>query len=100
MPKFLRILATAGCVVALSAPVLAGCSAEVSIGDKTVDKDKVAEQVSTQLAEQVGTTPESVDCPEDLDAKVGATLTCTLTHEGESYNVDVTVTSVDEDGQR
>ncbi|WP_245672725.1 DUF4333 domain-containing protein [Aldersonia kunmingensis] len=62
---------------------------------QTVGKDVVAEQVSTQLTEQIGTTPDSVDCPEDLDAKVGATLTCTLTHEGVSYDVDVTVTSVD-----
>ncbi|WP_068272516.1 DUF4333 domain-containing protein [Aldersonia kunmingensis] len=97
MPKLLRTLATACCAVALSAPVLAGCSAEVSIGNDSVDKDKVAEQISTQLTEQVGTKPDSVECPENLDAKVGATLTCTLTHEGVSYDVDVTVTSVDDD---
>jgi Domain of unknown function (DUF4333) len=97
MPMLLRTLATACCAVAFSVPVLSGCSGSVSIGDKTVDKDAVAEQVSTQLTEEVGTKPDSVECPEDLDAKVGATLTCTLTHEDVSYDVTVTVTSVEED---
>ena len=44
------------CAGGLSIAVLAGCS-------KTVDKNDVAEQVSTQLAAQVGTTPDSVSCP-------------------------------------
>ena len=63
----------------------------------TVDRDAVAAQISNQLAEQVGETPDSVECPDDLDAQVGATLTCVLTHQGESYDVDVTVTAVEGD---
>jgi hypothetical protein len=97
MPMLLRAAAAACCAVALSVPVLSGCSGEVSVGDKTADKDAVAEQISTQLTEEVGTKPDAVECPEDLEAKVGATLTCTLTHEGVSYDVTVTVTSVDQD---
>lgn len=97
MPMLLRTLTTLGCAVALSVPLLTGCSGEVSIGNNSVDKDKVAEQISAQLTEQVGTIPDSVECPDNLDAKVGATLTCTLTHEGVSYDVDVTVTQVDDD---
>ena len=38
-----------------------------------------------------------MECPDDLDAQVGATLTCVLTHQGESYDVDVTVTAVEGD---
>ena len=63
----------------------------------TVDRDAVAEQISTQLTEQVGTEPDSVECPGDLDAEVGATMTCVLTDEGTSYDVEVTVTSVEGD---
>ncbi|MEV6063059.1 DUF4333 domain-containing protein [Nocardia asteroides] len=73
----------------------AGCS--VSIGTDTVDKEKVADQISTQLAAQVGETPDEVTCPEDLKAEQGATITCTLTEQGATYDVKVTVTSVDDD---
>ncbi|HEY5854935.1 MAG TPA: DUF4333 domain-containing protein [Aldersonia sp.] len=86
----LRRIAAACCAAAVSIAMLAGCS-------KTVDKGDVAEQISNQLAAQVGTTPDSVECPDDLDAEVGATMTCTLTADGTDYEVGVNVTSVDGD---
>lgn len=86
----LRRIAAACCAGGLSIAVLAGCS-------KTVDKDDVAEQINTQLSSQVGATPDSVSCPDDLKAEVGATMTCTLTADGTDYQVGVNVTSVDGD---
>lgn len=68
------------------------CSAET--GPNTVDKTALAQQVSTKLKEQVGKAPDIVACPQNLDASVGATLTCTLTEKGTVYNVVVTVSSV------
>jgi uncharacterized protein DUF4333 len=70
-----------------------GSDVEFSITD-FVDKDAVAQQVSAQLAEQVGHAPESVTCPEDLEGKVGAKLRCELEDGGSTYGVDVTVTKV------
>lgn len=86
----LRRIVAVWCAGGLSIAVLAGCS-------KTVDKGDVADQISTQLSSQVGTTPDSVSCPDDLKAEVGATMTCTLTADGTDYEVGVNVTSVDGD---
>ncbi|MFJ2837703.1 DUF4333 domain-containing protein [Nocardia sp. NPDC087230] len=80
------------------AAVSAGCS--VSVGTATVDKEAVAEQISTQLQAQVGETPDEVTCPEDLKAEQGATMTCTLTEQGATYDVKVTVTSVEGDNTK
>ena len=48
------------------------------------------------LEKKVGTRPD-VSCPDDLEAKVGAETTCTLTagDDPTKYGVSVTVTSVD-----
>jgi hypothetical protein len=62
---------------------------------ETVDKEQVAGQISDQLAQQVGHKPESVTCPDNLKGTQGATLRCELTDEGQTYGVNVTVTSVD-----
>jgi predicted secreted protein len=76
---------------------LSACSASASIGTKQVDKAEVVKQVSAQLAKQVGKAPDSVTCPDNLDAKVGADLDCSLTDQGANYGVHVTVSSVDGD---
>ncbi len=68
--------------------VLGGCSSTVAQAD-------VEEQISTQLAEQVGEEPDSVDCPGDLDAKVDTVMECTLTAGEDELPVTVTVTEVD-----
>lgn len=78
-------------VVAASVLLLGGC------GSSTVAGEDLAEQVSSQLAEQVGQEPDSVDCPEDLDAEEGATTSCTLTAGEATYDVAIEVTSVDDD---
>ena len=67
---------------------LAACSA-------SVDKANVEQQISQQMAAQVGESPDSVTCPGDLPAEVGAKLECTLTEAGESLPVTVTVTSIE-----
>ncbi len=75
------------------AGVLAAALAACSTG--TVAADDVASQVSDQLGKKVGRAPESVDCPEDLDAEVGATTECTLTDGDTQLGVTVEVTEVD-----
>ncbi|MFW6600171.1 DUF4333 domain-containing protein [Propionibacteriaceae bacterium Y2011] len=69
---------------------LTGC-----FGPPTVSQADVEEQISTQLEKQVGTKPDQVTCPGDLTGEVGTTMTCTLTHEGQSLDVNVEVTEVE-----
>ncbi|NMM87550.1 hypothetical protein B2J88_24880 [Rhodococcus sp. SRB_17] len=84
--------------IALAAVLATGaCSASVSVGSKQVDKSAVESQITTQLEPKVGKTFEDVTCPDNLDAKVDATVTCTVTMEGSEYDTIATVTSVDGD---
>lgn len=46
-------------------------------------------------SEKIGEPPDDVTCPENLDAEVGASITCILTEQGTEYDVTATVTSVD-----
>ncbi len=55
----------------------------------------VEQQVSDQLAAQVGQTPDDITCPGDLPAEVGATMTCLLTAGTDTIDVYLTVTTVD-----
>lgn len=64
-------------------------------GAGSVPEEDVEEQVSNVLAETVGQAPDEVDCPDDLPAEVGAEMRCTLTADGESIGLTVTVTSVE-----
>lgn len=84
MKKTLSIL-----LVPFAALSLAACSF-------SVDSDDLETQISNELAELAGYAPEEIDCPDDLEAEVGATTQCVLTHEGVSLPVDVTVTSVED----
>jgi hypothetical protein len=83
-------------VVVLPVLVLvAGC------GSGTVSKGDVAKAAEDSLEQQVGQRPD-VSCPEDLEAKVGASARCTLTADGldGTYGVTVTVTKVEDDQAR
>lgn len=79
------------------AVLLAGALALSGCGMLTpkVAKADVEQQISTQLEAQVGTKPDKIECPEDLKGEVGTTMTCVLTHQGQSLDVTVTVTSVE-----
>lgn len=61
----------------------------------TIDKNQVASQISDQLAQQFGSKPESLTCPDNLKGTQGATLRCQLVDGGQKYGVTVTVNSVD-----
>lgn len=89
-----RLTATAA-AAALAVLALAGCS--VSVGSDAVPTDELEQQVSTVLEQQVGRAPEQIDCPDELDAEVGAETRCTLTDSGESYGVTVTADEVQDD---
>ncbi|MDF9714576.1 DUF4333 domain-containing protein [Nocardioides sp. ChNu-153] len=82
------LLAPAAVVAAL---LLGGCSSQVA-------QDDVEDQITEQLTEVVGQEPADVDCPDDLEAEEGATMTCVLTAEDDTtIDVGVEVTAVDGD---
>lgn len=64
---------------------------------KTLDKGQVASQITTKMTDPAGNKPDSVNCPSDLQGKVGAQLNCDVKVKDATYNVNVTVTSVDGD---
>ena len=72
---------------------LAGCPTAVA-QTVTVDKETVASTVSDQLAKQLGSPPDSVTCPADLEGVVGTQLRCELVVGNDTYGLTVTVTSV------
>ena len=83
--------------IAATSLVLASCSASVNVGTKTIPKDELQTTVQTQLSKTVGKPAPPIICPGDLDAKVDATTTCTMTGSAGTYDVAVKVTSVDGD---
>lgn len=91
----IRAATTVGCI-AVASLVLGACSASVSVGTKTIAKDELQTEVQSQLSKTVGKQAPPIICPGDLEAKVDATTTCTLTDSDSTYNVAVKVTSVDD----
>lgn len=79
------------------AAVLSACSGSISINSSPeVAQSDVESQVATKLAAQTSQPLPKVSCPSGLPAKVGSSIDCTLTAQGDTtkYPVHVTVTSV------
>ncbi|MGK2868748.1 MAG: DUF4333 domain-containing protein [Mycobacterium sp.] len=89
MPRWSMITAAFAAVAVLTA-----CEVPA---DKTVSRERVQDQIIEEVTEQAGTAPDSVSCPGDLHAAVGATLDCTLTDDGSRRRVNVTVGAAEGD---
>lgn len=77
-------------LVLVAGATLAGCSNAASQAD-------VEAQISSQLEGELGSAPQDVSCPDDLEAEEGQTMTCTITVEDVEYDVAVEVTSVEDE---
>ena len=77
--------------------LVGGCKGSVSVGGSQVSQKDVETQVAAQLAASVNQPTPNIDCPGGLDAKVGASIDCELTAQGDTtkYPVHVVVDSVD-----
>lgn len=71
-----------------------GCSCSIGSSSHSVSKNDVAHQITAKITDGAGNQPTSVNCPGDLPAKVGAQLNCEMKVKDQTYNVNVTVTSV------
>jgi len=77
-------------VAAITAVLLTG-----GCGGTDVAKGQLEEQLKTRLTNQAGQGPDLIECPGDLEAKVGATQRCVLTAKEIKVGVNVSVTAVD-----
>ena len=67
--------------------------------EKNYVQEKTVERIATeQLTNAIGVNPEDLDCPGDLEGKVGTEMTCVLTSEGDEYDAIITVDKVDDGG--
>jgi hypothetical protein len=84
MPRKALTLALAGASIFS----LAAC------GQKVLDPSSAEKLISGEVEKQVGATPKSVSCPDDMEAKKGATYDCTLTApNGDKVGVKLTMTN-------
>jgi hypothetical protein len=92
MSALTRLVAAASCSAVLIG--LAVAPAGASTGQ--VPRAVVETQAAKVLAAETGQKLPRVKCPGDLNAKVGASINCTLTANGSTtkYPVKVTVTSI------
>lgn len=82
-------------LLAAVAGSLAALSAGAGIASADVSAGQLQDMLSNQMASQGGSPPDSVVCPSDLSADLGASVTCAVTKNGETRGVTVTVASLD-----
>src|SRR5689334_10416724 len=94
--KIVRTLLASGAAVGLMASAGA-CSCSIGSSSHSVNKSDVANQITAKMTDAAGNKPDTVTCPTDLPAKVGAQINCEMKVKRSTYNVNVTVTSVNGD---
>jgi hypothetical protein len=75
--SIVRTFLVSGAAAGLMAGV-AACSCSVGSSSHGVSKSDVASQITSKLTDAAGNKPDSVTCPSDLEAKVGAQLNCEM----------------------
>jgi hypothetical protein len=90
--SIVRTLLVPGVAAALMAGAGA-CSCSIGSSSHSVSKSDVAGQITSKMTDAAGNKPDSVNCPGDLPAKVGAQLNCEMKVKSQTFNVNVTVTS-------
>ncbi|GAA3801434.1 DUF4333 domain-containing protein [Cellulomonas soli] len=75
--------------------VVAGCA--VHVDTKFVPTDELEKKADELLLQQVGSTPDSIDCPDPLPVRVDAEVRCVLTDGDQRIGLTVSVTELGED---
>lgn len=84
--------------LALAAGLLLASGTGAGIASAAVSATDVQQMIGSELAAGGEAAPDSVQCPGDLAADVGASITCAVTRGDETRGVTATVTSVADDG--
>jgi hypothetical protein len=77
-----------------SSPPIPSTTTLTTGSSHAVSKTDVAQQITSKLTDAAGNKPDSVTCPGDLPANVGAQVNCEMKVKNQTFNVNVTVTSV------
>ena len=64
-------------------------------GPATINQADVEEQAELALTQEVGIEAPPITCPGDLEATVGTEMTCILSDGETSYEVYITVTTIE-----
>ena len=87
--SIVRALLVSGAAAGLMASA-GTCSCSIGSSSHPVSKSDVAGQITSKMTDAAGNKPDSVTCPGDLPAKVGAQLNCEMKVKNETFNVNVT----------
>jgi hypothetical protein len=68
----------------------------IGCGEKTFSKTDVETGSMEALTKKVGQPSPQITCPDDLKAKVGEKMICSMPINAKTYDVTVTVTSLDD----
>lgn len=83
----------------LSATAAAALTLSACSSTPMVNESELEAQAEAALEQSLEGAVPPINCPGDLEAKVGAAMTCTTVEGGKTYDVIITVTSVDENGK-
>lgn len=83
----MRRIIVAGLVTLTALVSLTGCTV-------TMDKADVESAIKNELGKKVAV--EKATCPDDLEGKVVAKMTCKIISKGNPHDVEVTVTKVED----
>jgi len=65
---------------------------------RTLDADQLERRLGRELSQRLGIAGIVATCPDDVEVRRGATLTCTARGPGEADPLRIDVTQVDDDG--
>ncbi|MFE6127558.1 DUF4333 domain-containing protein [Streptomyces sp. NPDC056437] len=96
MRGFIRLAA----VTAIGSLALVACTFSAGSSTDAVGTKELEKQVDDALTKQVGQSPQTVDCPQELKAEKGAHTRCTLTaDDGTRFGLTVTTKRVNSDNK-
>jgi hypothetical protein len=63
-----------------------------------LDADQLERRLSREISERLNVANVAVECPDDAEARQGATLRCVARAPGETQGLRIQVTQLDDDG--
>jgi hypothetical protein len=63
-----------------------------------LDADQLERRLSREISEQLDVPDVAVECPDDAEARQGATVDCVARAPGETEGLRIEVTQLDDDG--
>ena len=90
-----RPLTLAALLMSTIALAACGSGGTSSSAGAVLDRDALAQDLSTRLSDAAGGKSPKVQCPGDLPVKKDLTVRCTAVLEGKTFGLTVTVTGTE-----